>query len=375
MSAAGAARRGALVLLPLVFLVVQAQQSGWGEVEHLLFRHTVAVLLWNTVRLAVACTVLCAVLGVGAAWCVRAHHDPRRDACGRSLLVLPLGIPDFVVGFGWVSLEPALHGYLAAVLVMTLSLYPLVYLPVSRALANLDGSQEEASRSLGLRAVAHLPARDTLRQVRPAVLGGCLLVTLGLLAEYGAFEITRYQTFTVAIFTQFKLGFDTVGACVLALVLVALSVAALAGEFALGGIARAARSGPGARRPRRAVALGRLDRPGARRARTAVRAGARGASRRARLLDDPRRLDDAALRLDPRRARPHRRVQRGRRRARDGARGAGDLARRPPSQPSHAGTSSVWPTCRWRCPGSSWRSASSRSPCATPSPSTRARWS
>ena len=75
----------------------------------------------------------------------------------------------------------------------------------------------------------------TLRQIRPAVLGGCLLVTLGLLAEYGAFEIVQYQTFTVAIFTEFKLGFDAVSACALSLVLVLLSVAALGGELALSG--------------------------------------------------------------------------------------------------------------------------------------------
>jgi iron(III) transport system permease protein len=254
-SLAGAALAAGLVLLPLTFLVMQAQQSGWGEVERLLLRHSVAVLLWNTVRLTAACTVLCAVLGVAAAWCVERTTIPLRRLWAVAL-VLPLGIPDFVVGFGWISIEPGLHGYWAAVMVMTLSLYPLVYLPVASALANLDGGLEEAARSLGLgpwRAFW----RVTLRQVRPAVLGGCLLVTLGLLAEYGAFEITQYQTFTVEIFTEFKLGFDTVAACVLSLVLVVLSVAALAGELALGGTRRSSRGGPGTRRAAARVALGR----------------------------------------------------------------------------------------------------------------------
>ena len=74
--------------------------------------------------------------------------------------MLPLGIPDFVVGFGWVSLEPALHGYLAAVLIMTLSLYPLVYLPVAAALGGVDPALEEVARSLGLRPVADVLAGD-----------------------------------------------------------------------------------------------------------------------------------------------------------------------------------------------------------------------
>jgi iron(III) transport system permease protein len=246
VSGTGAAIAAALVLLPLAFLVVQAQQSGWGEVQRLLLRHSVAVLLWNTLRLTAACTVLCAVIGVAAAWCVERTVLPGRRLWAVAL-VLPFGIPDFVVGFSWVSIAPGLHGYLAAVMIMTLSLYPLVYLPARTALANADAGLEETARSLGLGPWQTF-ARITLRQIWPAVLGGCLLVTLGLLAEYGAFEIVQYQTFTVAIFTEFKLGFDTVAACALSLVLVLLSIAVLGGELALGGRGRTSRSGPGVRR-------------------------------------------------------------------------------------------------------------------------------
>jgi iron(III) transport system permease protein len=247
------------VLLPLVFLVVQAQQSGWGTLSRLLFRHQTAVLLWNTVRLVVACTALCALLGVGAAWLVERTTVPGRRLWS-VLLVLPLGIPDFVVGFGWVSLRPSLHGYLAAVMIMTLSLYPLVYLPTVAGLVGVDPALEEVARSLGLGPWGAF-WMVTLRQILPAVLGGCLLVTLGLLAEFGAFEIVQYQTFTVAIFTEFKLGFDAVAACVLSLVLVALSIAALAGELVAGGAARGARAGRGVRRAPARVALGRLTAP------------------------------------------------------------------------------------------------------------------
>ncbi len=259
VSVAGGAIAAALVLLPLAFLIIQAQRSGWGEVQRLLLRHSVAVLLWNTVRLTLACTVLCAVLGVGAAWCVERTALPARRLWAVAL-VLPLGIPDFVVGFGWVSIDPGLHGYLAAVMIMTLALYPLVYLPVASALANLDAGLEEAARSLGLGPWQAF-RKVTLRQISPAVLGGCLLVTLALLAEYGAFEIVQYRTFTVEIFTEFKLGFDTAAACALSLVLVLLSVAALGGELALAGRGRAWRAGPGARRIAPRIALGRLSAP------------------------------------------------------------------------------------------------------------------
>jgi iron(III) transport system permease protein len=259
VSIAGGLLAAGLVLLPLVFLISEAQQPGWAELERLLLRHETAVLLWNTVRLALACTVLCAVIGVGAAWCVERTRLPGRRLWAVAL-VLPLGIPDFVVGFGWVSLEPGLHGYPAAVLIMTLSLYPLVYLPVAAALGSVDPALEEVARSLG-----YGPWRTfwrvTMRQISAAVLGGCLLVTLGLLAEYGAFEIVQYQTFTVAIFTEFKLGFDTAAACALSLVLVLLSVAVLGGELALSGRGRSLRSGAGARRPAPKIALRRWKVP------------------------------------------------------------------------------------------------------------------
>jgi iron(III) transport system permease protein len=258
-SGVGAAIAAGLVLLPLVFLVVQAQEGGWGQVRHLLLRHTVVVLLWNSLRLAAACTALCALIGVAAAWCIERTALPWRRLWAVAL-VLPLGVPDFVVGFGWVSLEPGLHGYLAAVMIMTLSLYPLVFLPVRAALSRSDAGLEETARSLGLGPWQTF-RRVTLRQIWPAVLGGCLLVTLGLLAEYGAFEIVQYQTFTVAIFTEFKLGFNTVAACTLALVLVALSVAVLAGELGLSKRGGAARVGSGAQRSPARVELGRWRAP------------------------------------------------------------------------------------------------------------------
>lgn len=256
---AGALLAGGLVLVPLVFLVVEAQGSGWSTVGRVLERHATVVLLGHTLALALACTALCAVLGVGAAWLVARSTLPGRQLWG-FLLVLPLGIPDFVVGFSWVSLDHGLHGYPAAVLIMTLSLYPLVYLPVLAGLMNTDPALEEVARSLGA-GPFEVFRRVTLRQVLPAVLGGCLLVTLGLLAEYGAYEIVQYQTFTVAIFTEFNLGFDTAAACALSLVLVALSVAALAGELRLAGRARPAKVGAGSRRVPARVRLGRLTIP------------------------------------------------------------------------------------------------------------------
>ena len=91
---------------------------------------------------------------------------------------------------------------------MTLAVYPLVYLPVAASLRSADPGQEEVARSLGVGRLATF-WRVTLGQARGAILGGCLLVALVMLAEYGAFEILGYQTFTTEIFTEFSICFDS----------------------------------------------------------------------------------------------------------------------------------------------------------------------
>jgi len=192
----------ALMAVPLVFLLIEAAGAGSGELSHLIFRSLTWSLLWNTVRLTAVVTVACAVIGTGAAWCVERTDLPGRRVWA-VLVVIPLAIPDFVVSFGWNSLWTWAHGFTGAVIVMTLAVYPLVYLPVAASLRVADPGQEEVARSLGAGRVRTF-ARITLGQAKGAILGGCLLVALVLLAEFGAFEILGYQTFTTEIFTEFQ---------------------------------------------------------------------------------------------------------------------------------------------------------------------------
>jgi iron(III) transport system permease protein len=243
-----------VLVLPLVFLLVEAHGAGTSTILHLVFRSLTASLLWNTVRLTVVVTALCAVIGTAAAWFVERTDLPGRRVWA-VLVVVPLAIPDFVVSFGWASLSTWVQGFRGAVLVMTLAVYPLVYLPVAASLRNADPGQEEVARSLGAGRLQTF-WRITLGQARTAILGGCLLVALVLLAEYGAFEILGYQTFTTEIFTEFNVSFNVPTASALSLVLVLLSLLVLSGEgLARGrGRGRISRSGPLAQRvapPRR----------------------------------------------------------------------------------------------------------------------------
>jgi iron(III) transport system permease protein len=244
---------------PLAFLLFEAHGAGTSTILHLIFRSLTASLLWNTVRLTVVVTVLCAAIGTAAAWFVE-----RTDLPGRRLwavlVVVPLAIPDFVVSFGWSSLSTWVEGFRGAVLVMTLAVYPLVYLPVAASFRNADPGQEEVARSLGMGRLRTF-WRVTLGQARVAIFGGCLLVALVLLAEYGAFEILGYQTFTTEIFTEFNVSFNVPTASALSLVLVLLSLTVLWGEGLARGRGRLSRSGPLAQRALRRHRLGRARLP------------------------------------------------------------------------------------------------------------------
>jgi iron(III) transport system permease protein len=215
-------------------------------VHDVLVRPLSAELLRNTVELTAAVTLATAAIGTATAWCVTRTRLPLPRLWG-VLVVLPISIPDFIVGYAWHSLWPGFIGLPAAALVMTLDLYPLVYLPVSAALRRTDPALEETARALGLGGWATF-RRVVFPQVRPALLGGMLVASLAMLAEFGAFEILDFRTFTTEIFAELKV--DQAAASVLSLVLVALGVLVLLAEAAGAGAGRRlSRAGPQAPRP------------------------------------------------------------------------------------------------------------------------------
>ncbi|WP_241175867.1 iron ABC transporter permease [Modestobacter sp. KNN46-3] len=249
----------ALALLPLGYIVGYTLDIGWSGARQLVFRDRVADLLWNTVRLAVGTVVCSVVLGVGAAWLVERSSIPARRLW-HVLLVAPLAVPAFVNSYVWISLLPWLDTYAGALLVVTLSYFPFVYLPVAAAFRGLDPALEETARGLGLGHGAVF-RRVQLPQLRVAVLGGSLLVALHVLAEFGALQMLRFPTFTTAIYDQYRSTFNGPGATMLAGVLVLLCLLLLVGELGMRGRVGLARTGAGAARRSRPVALRGLTVP------------------------------------------------------------------------------------------------------------------
>lgn len=236
----------AVTFVPLGYVAWAVISTGPARIYELVVRPRVAELLFNTVGLVVVTVPLCVVLGIGAAWLVE-RTDVIGAAVWRPLLVAPLAVPAFINSYAWVSVWPTLHGFGAGVLVTTLSYFPFVFLPAAATLRRLDPSIEESARALGS-GTAGIFFRVVLPQLRLAVLGGGLLIGVHLLAEYGAFAMLRFSTFTTAIFEQFQATFDGAAGATLAGVLVLLCLVLLLGEALLRGNARFARIGSGAPR-------------------------------------------------------------------------------------------------------------------------------
>lgn len=252
---------GAASLAPAVYLVLR-EGFGPAELRHELASPSTLPLLLHTVELSLSVAAACIVLGVGTAVLVVRTTLPWRRFWA-IVFTLPLGVPTFVGAYTWVAASlryvPSsrlLFGLGGSVLVLSLTLYPFVFLPVVAALRGLDPAQEEAARSLGRGRLAAF-VTVTLPQLRPAIAGGALIVALHMLAEFGALQLLNFPTLTTAIVQRVTVLGSPEAARALALVLVAAALVLLAIERLLRGAARPERLGSGAARPPTPWRLGR----------------------------------------------------------------------------------------------------------------------
>lgn len=267
--AAGAAI-ALLGLLPVAYLVALTVGGGESAAQLVLRERTLAVL-GRTVALAATVTAAAVAIGVPIAWLTTRSDLPGRRVW-TVLAILPLVIPSYVGGYAVVAafgprgalqslLEPLgvqrlpeLYGFPGAALALTLFSFPYVVLSVRGAMLGLDSAYEEVSRSLG-RGAWRTFVSVTLPQLRPAVAAGALLVALYALSDFGAVSLLQFDSFTRAIYVQYRASFDPTLAAVLALMLVACTVAVLAAESRLRGRLRHQRPGGTTRRAPRIVEL------------------------------------------------------------------------------------------------------------------------
>lgn len=205
----------------------------WGH----LWQHVLPDILVNTFWLVLGVGVGTTLLGVSLAWLTAACEYPGRRFFAWALL-LPLAIPAYITGFVWLGMfdftgsvpawlretwgvawHPPIRSRAGVILVMTLALYPYVYLTASAAFREQGGRMLEAAQTLGLNRLAAF-FRVALPIARPGIMAGVLLVLMETLADFGAVAVFNYDTFTTAIYKTWFSLFSLQAASQLASILV-----------------------------------------------------------------------------------------------------------------------------------------------------------
>ena len=210
----------ALVSLPIVVTLLSLAQPAGPIWEHL--RETVLnEYLLNTLALMMLTGGLSLLLGVSTGWLIGACQF-RGRATLSWLLMLPLASPAYIVAYvytdllevsgpvqttlrSWLSLGindlqfPPIRNLPGAAVLLSLVLYPYIYLLCRNSFAGRSGVQFDAARVLG-----HGPFsaffRVALPAARPAIVGGLALVLMETLADFGVVSYFSVSTFSTGIF-------------------------------------------------------------------------------------------------------------------------------------------------------------------------------
>ena len=246
----------AAILIPVVVTIVQAVGGNGADVANSLRNTDVAGLLLHTLYVAVLVTPLCGALGVIAAWVTERTNLPGRRLCAL-LLVAPVAIPLFVTSYAWAGLGPSFQGLLGAVGIVAFTYYPIVYLLACASLRGMDPALEDSARALGCNGWQTF-WRVVIPQLRPALLGGLLVVALDTLVEFDAFVGIHYSLFITNIYDQNRISFSASGAAALSCLSILICVLVLAVEARIRGNRNYVSVSTSARRPPNRYELKRL---------------------------------------------------------------------------------------------------------------------
>ncbi len=213
---------GALVLGPIGFLAWMGMRQGPG-LGDILTRAGELDILATVARvfiLATTTTILAAIMGVPLAWLTVRSDLPGRQFV-RWLAPLPLAIPPYIGAIvyqilfaprGSVNATLArtfglsaqaqvvnIYGVAGAAWVLSLFVFPYIFLLVAAGLERMNPTLEEVARATGMsrRAVFF---KVTLPMLRPALVGGGLMVFLYTWADFGVVSLLRVRTLTTIVY-------------------------------------------------------------------------------------------------------------------------------------------------------------------------------
>ncbi|MCL1922101.1 MAG: iron ABC transporter permease [Kiritimatiellaeota bacterium] len=215
---------GLLLVWPILNVVSGGfYVNGRWTAEYLLgvFKNPVyAEGLFNSLRLAVGSTLLACLFSIPLAWLAHTYAF-RGQKVFAALVLVPMVLPPFVGAIGLTQiLGPygalnALLGcgpvnwlgesrYLSVIVLQALAFYPIIYLNVSAALANIDPALHEAAQNLGAGAW-RIFWRVTFPLVMPGLFAGCTLVFIACFTELGTPLMLNYtRCASVQVYDELK---------------------------------------------------------------------------------------------------------------------------------------------------------------------------
>ena len=216
-----------MLMLPVVVVAASVFLSS-GDIWQHLYDTVLAEYIGNSLLLALGVGCLSLPLGVIPAWLVTMYRFPGSRQLEWALL-MPLAMPAYIIAYtytGMLDVAGPLQSWLraafdwqygdywfpdirslpGAVLMLSLVLYPYIYLLARAAFLEQSASMVEVARTLGVRPAAAF-FKLVLPLARPAIIVGLSLVLMETLADYGTVQYFGVATFTTGIFkTWFGLG-------------------------------------------------------------------------------------------------------------------------------------------------------------------------
>lgn len=211
-----------------------------GEVWQHLTETVLSDYVLNSLQLIIGVSFGTLTMGITTAWITSVYKFPGRKVF-QWLLLLPMALPAYIIAytytgmmdfagpiqgslrewFGWSYGDywfPEIRSMWGATSMLSLVLYPYVYLLARAAFLEQSIVALEASRSLGAGAWKSF-FKVALPMARPAIITGLSLVLMETLADYGTVQYFGISTFTTGIFrTWFGLN-DSAAAAQLSTVL------------------------------------------------------------------------------------------------------------------------------------------------------------
>ncbi|AIF50967.1 iron ABC transporter permease [Pelosinus sp. UFO1] len=177
--------------------------------------------LINSMWVTTCVTILSIIIGMTLAYFMTAFKVKGKGLVEVFVIISMLS-PPFIGAYSWVLLGgrsgiltqffselfqmewPSIYGFSGILLVLTLKLYPFIYLYVSGALKKIDASLIEAAESLGCSGIKKI-ATVIMPLLLPTMLAGALMVFMNALADFGTPMLIGegFNVMPVMIYSEF----------------------------------------------------------------------------------------------------------------------------------------------------------------------------